>query len=317
MAFELPMDEKQPQAGSAHVIVLGNEKGGSGKSTTAMHIVVALLKSGYRVAAIDTDSRQRSLSRYIENRVYWARHTGLSLEIPGHFVVELGDGQTIGEIEAQQFAGYIDIIDQVERQYDFVVVDTPGSNSHLMRVSHAMADTLVTPVNDSFLDLDVLGRLDPESLTVLERSHYATLVGDAIEERRMIDGAKTDWVVVRNRLSTLSSRNQQNVIAGLAALSGGLGLRVADGISERVIFREFFPFGLTAFDTFDRRTLGSEPTMSHVAGRREIRELIDCLRLPLPAGRILAPEPPAPPASIRSARGGASASTAPLTVAAR
>jgi chromosome partitioning protein len=285
------MDKKLPRAGSAHVIVLGNEKGGSGKSTTAMHIVVALLKSGFRVAAIDTDSRQRTLTRYIENRARWAVRTGLALELPGHFVVALGNGQTVGEIEAQQFAGYVDIIDRVDREFDFVVVDTPGSNSHLMRVSHAMADTLVTPVNDSFLDLDVLGRLDPESLAVVETSHYAGLVEEALRERRMIDGVATDWVVVRNRLSTLASRNQWNVVAGLATLSAMLGFRIADGISERVIFREFFPFGLTAFDAFDRRTLGSEPTMSHVAARREIRELIDYLRLPLPAGRILVPEP--------------------------
>ncbi len=295
------MDEVQPRAGSAHVIVLGNEKGGSGKSTTAMHIVVALLKAGFRVAAIDTDSRQRSLSRYIENRIDWARHTGLALEIPGHFVVGLGDGATVGEIEAQQFAGYVDIIDRIEHQYDYVVVDTPGSNSHLMRVSHAMADTLVTPVNDSFVDLDVLGRLDPESLTVLDKSHYAALVAEAIEQRRMIDGTRTDWVVVRNRISTLSSRNQLNVIAGLAAFSGPLGFRIADGISERVVFREFFPFGLTAFDTFDRRTLGSEPTMSHVAGRREIRELIEYLRLPQPTPRQAATRPPVQPQPVWTA----------------
>src|SRR5260221_9917144 len=129
---------------SAHVIVLGNEKGGSGKSTTAMHIAVALLKSGFRVASVDTDSRQRSLTRYVENRARWAAHAGVTLELPAHFVVALGDGQTIREIEAQQFAGYVDIIDRIDKKFDFVVVDTPGSNSHLMRVSHAMADTLVT-----------------------------------------------------------------------------------------------------------------------------------------------------------------------------
>ena len=278
------MDEKLPRGGSAHVIVLGNEKGGSGKSTTAMHIAVALLKSGHRVATVDTDSRQRSLTRYVENRArYTARH-GLRLELPGHYVVALGDGETVRELEAQQFAGYVDIIDRVERAFDYVVVDTPGSNSYLMRLSHAMADTLVTPVNDSFLDLDVLGEVEPDIHAVAAVSHYAELVRSAIVERRMIDGFATDWVVVRNRLATLASRNQRNVVGGLRALSAALGFRVADGISERVIFRELFPVGLTAFDTFDRDTLGSEPTMSHVAARREIRELIAFLRLPVPRG---------------------------------
>ena len=48
------------QSGSAHVVVLGNEKGGSGKSTTAFHIAVALLKAGQRVATIDLDCRQKA-----------------------------------------------------------------------------------------------------------------------------------------------------------------------------------------------------------------------------------------------------------------
>ena len=72
------MQANQGQAGSAHVIVLGNEKGGSGKSTTALHIAVALLKAGQRVATIDLDSRQQSFTRYIANRQAWARRTGRS-----------------------------------------------------------------------------------------------------------------------------------------------------------------------------------------------------------------------------------------------
>src|ERR1041384_5447446 len=75
----------QGQSGSAHVVVLGNEKGGSGKSTTALHIAVALMKAGQRVATIDLDCRQQSFTRYIGNRSAWARRTGLDLEIPVHW----------------------------------------------------------------------------------------------------------------------------------------------------------------------------------------------------------------------------------------
>jgi len=288
------MVPKLPKAGSAHVVVLGNEKGGSGKTTTAMHIVVALLKSGFRVASIDTDSRQRSFTRYIENRARWSERKGLKLELPTHHVVPLGDGATISEIEEQQFASYVEVIDRVETMFDFVIVDTPGSNAHLMRVSHAMADTLVTPVNDSFLDLDVLGRIDPQTMSFIAPSHYTELVRAAMAERRLIDGQVPDWVVVRNRLPTLASRNLRNVLNALSSLSAGLGFRVAHGISERVIFRELFPFGLTAFDPLDRGILGVEPTMSHVAARREIRELIDCLRLPMPGSRAFRSVPTLP-----------------------
>jgi chromosome partitioning protein len=266
---------------SAHVIVLGNEKGGSGKSTTAMHLAVALLKAGFRVASVDTDSRQRSLTRYIENRARWGRATGLDLELPTHHVVKLGAGEEVREIEAQEFTAYVDIIDRVEREFDFVVVDTPASDTYLMRLSHSMADTLVTPINDSFVDLDVLGHVDPETFAIAGISHYADLVRSALTHRRLVDGRSTDWVVVRNRLSSLANRNQRHVIEGLNQLSGSLGFRVAEGISERVIFREFFPKGLTVFDTLDRATFGRPPTMSHLSARREIRELIDCLRLPV------------------------------------
>jgi chromosome partitioning protein len=268
-------------AGStAHVIVLGNEKGGSGKSTMAMHIIVGLLKAGFRVASIDTDSRQRSLTRYIENRARSAQRKGLMLELPSHNVVKLGSGETMRQVQAQEFGTYVEIIDRVGREADFVVVDTPASDSYLMRLSHAMADTLVTPINDSFVDLDVLGRVEADDFAVSSVSHYAKLVGAAAEERREIDGLATDWVVVRNRLSTLSSRNQRSMQKGLTRLSTCLGFRLAPGVSERVIFREFFPFGLTALDPLERQTLGREPTMSHVAARQEIRELIDCLKLP-------------------------------------
>ena len=266
---------------SAHVIVLGNEKGGSGKTTTAMNIIVALIKAGHRVASIDTDSRQLSLTRYIENRSRWARQMRVALEVPTHFSVRLAEGDVVSEVEAREFAALAEIVERLGQQFDFVVIDTPGNDSYRMRLSHAMADTLVTPVNDSFVDLDVLGRIEGEELVVKTISQYAELVQEARRKRVMIDARGTDWIVVRNRIATLHSRNQRKVIDGLGQLSAILDFRIADGISERVIFREFFPMGLTAFDTLDPTVLGVKPTMSHVAARREIRELVDALRLPV------------------------------------
>ena len=152
-----------------------------------------------------------------------------------------------------------------------------------MRLSHALADTLITPVNDSFVDLDVLGRLDGPEFAVAGVSQYAALVEEVRRKRVMSVPHGTDWVVVRNRLSTLSSRNQRNIVEGLKVLSDRLGFRVAHGISERVVFREFFPMGLTAFDPLDRTVLGTRPTMSHVTARSEIRDLIESLHLPMPA----------------------------------
>ena len=264
----------------AHVIVLGNEKGGSGKSTTAMHLIVALLKSGARVGSIDTDGRQRSLTRYVENRVAWKQKTGLPLEVPTHFTVPLAEGELVSDIEGREFRAFAEAVSRTEYGFDYVVIDTAGHNTYLMRVSHAMADTLVTPINDSFVDFDVLGRVDPETLQVLGPSHYAELVAESLRQRRLIDDRTTDWVVVRNRQTTLASRNRRNIERGLKQLAAQVGFRLAEGISERVIFRELFPAGLTVLDPFEAAGVGGEPSLSHLSARNEIRSLLDTLNLP-------------------------------------
>jgi chromosome partitioning protein len=266
---------------SAHVIVLGNEKGGSGKSTTAMHIAVALLQAGQRVATIDLDSRQRSFTHYVENRRDWATRAGMALEHPRHFCVARGFGARIEEIEAQEFSAFAEAVGAVEQSHDFVVIDTPGTDSYLMRLAHSMADTLITPLNDSFVDFDVLGIVDGATMEVSGVSHYAEMVREARRQRRMVDGGLMDWVVVRNRLSTLGSRNRRLVGEGVEGLAKQLGFRGIDGFAERVVYREFFPRGLTALDDLTEDTLGMRPTTSHGTARDEVKALIDALRLPI------------------------------------
>ena len=271
----------QGPSGSAHVVVLGNEKGGSGKSTAALHIAVALLNAGQRVASIDLDSRQQSFTRYINNRSAWARRTGLNLELPTHCCIKLGETMQIAENENSEFQQFVNAVSPVERNFDFIVIDTPGTDSYLMRLAHAMADTLVTPINDSFLDFDVLGTLDPLTYAVTGVSHYAEMVQDARRKRRQLDGATSDWIVVRNRLSMLGSRNKQLVANVLKELSFQLGFRAIDGLAERVVYREFFPRGLTALDDIDETTLGTRPNLSHVTAREEVTCLLRQLKLPL------------------------------------
>jgi chromosome partitioning protein len=186
----------------------------------------------------------------------------------------------VSDIEGREFRAFAEAISRTEHRYDFVVIDTPGSNSYLMRVSHAMADTLVTPINDSFIDLDVLATIDPTSLEVLGPSHYAGLVADSRRQRAMVDERPTDWVVVRNRMAALDSRNRRSVGMRLEQISEMLGFRLVQGISERVVYRELFPRGLTALDRLDQKTLGVDPGVSHLAARREVRDLIRNLKLP-------------------------------------
>jgi len=269
------------QSGAAHVVVLGNEKGGSGKSTTALHIAIALLKAGQRVATIDLDCRQQSFTRYIGNRRAWARRTGLDLELPVHRCVNSGDTMQVADNEMSEFQQFMEAVSAVERTFDFIVIDTPGSDSYLMRLAHSMADTLVTPINDSFLDFDVLGTVDPATFAVTGESHYAGMVREARRKRRQLDGASTDWIVVRNRLSMPGSRNRQLLVGSLKELSFRMGFRAIDGFAERVVYREFFPRGLTALDDLDEATLGTRPSMGHVTAREEVASLLRQLKLPL------------------------------------
>ena len=271
--------QENPQ--SAHVVVLGNEKGGSGKSTTALHIAVALLKAGQRVATIDLDSRQKSFTHYIENRRDWAARARIKLELPTHFVVSRAENNSVEANEAQEFANFSAAIGKIEHTHDVVIIDTPGADTYLMRLAHSMADTLVTPLNDSFVDFDVLATLDPTNFTVTGESHYAEMVREARRQRRLVDGRLTDWIVVRNRLAALGSRNKKLVGEGIAELSKRMGFRSVDGFAERVVYREFFPRGLTALDDLDETTLGTRPNMSHLTAREEVITLLNALHLPI------------------------------------
>lgn len=266
---------------SAHVIVVGNEKGGSGKSTTAMHLAVALMKAGQRVATVDLDSRQSTLTHYIERRRLWGHRIGQPLEIPLHFCIARSEGARVDENETAEFGRFAEAVTEIEHRHDFLVVDTPGADTYLSRLAHSMADTLVTPLNDSFLDFDVLAAVDPHTFEITATSHYAELVREARRQRRIVDGKTTDWVVVRNRLSTLGSRNRRLVGEGLGRLAGRLGFRFVEGFAERVIYREFFPRGLTAVDEIGEETLGTRPSLSHVTARLEVQGLLSHLRLPL------------------------------------
>jgi chromosome partitioning protein len=266
---------------SAHVIVLGNEKGGSGKSTTAMHVTVGLLKAGQRVATIDLDSRQKTFTHYIDNRRENPRRAELGLEVPHHYCIARAEGVRVDENEAAEFGAFAAAINEVEHACDFVVIDSPGNDTYLMRLAHSMADTLITPLNDSFLDFDVLGSVDAATFEVTGVSHYAKMVRHARRQRRIVDGGLTDWIVIRNRLAPLGSRNKKLVGDCLDRLGLRLGFRPADGLSERVVFREFFPHGLTALDDLDGTALGARANLSQQTARQEVQRLIGELKLPI------------------------------------
>ena len=260
-----------------HRIVFANEKGGTGKSTTAVHVAIALAYRGARVAAIDLDSRQRTLTRYLENRAETCARRDIELPSAEFAVfegasVEALEGK-VAELAAGDLAG----------PTDFVIFDTPGRDDPLARHAAERADTLVTPMNDSFVDFDLIGQVDAETFKVRRLSFYAELIWEARKSRAMKQireqRREMDWVVVRNRVHHVDARNQKRIDQALTELSKRVGFRVAHGLSERVIYRELFPSGLTLLDKGQLGELGT----SHLVARQELRELLASLRLPVPA----------------------------------
>lgn len=250
----------------AHIIVVGNEKGGSGKSTTSMHVATALARMGHRVGALDLDVRQRSFGRYLENRAHFAARERLDLPMP-----------RLGALNPDQTDPLSPAMTALEAECDFILLDCPGSHTRLSQMAHSLADTLITPMNDSFIDFDLLARLSPEG-KILGPSIYAEMVWGARQMRGEAGAGPIDWLVLRNRLGTQAMHNKRKVGSALTTLSKRIGFRVAPGFSERVIFRELFPRGLTLLDL---RDIGTEQlSLSNIAARQELRDLIGELNLP-------------------------------------
>ena len=251
--------------GQPHFIVFANEKGGTGKSTTAVHAAVALAAAGRRVGAIDLDHRQRTMTRYLDNRAATIDRLGKALAQPRHMV-----------LDDQSEAGLDAAIAAMASQVEVVVIDTPGRDDPMARAAILKADTLVTPMNDSFVDLDLIGQVDPESYKISKPSFYAELIWNSRTQRAKATGKSVDWVVLRNRLQHIDSHNLRRVGAALDELARRVGFRVIPGLGERVIYRELFPKGLTLLDLSDLGEVG----LGHIAARQELREMIAGLAVP-------------------------------------
>jgi chromosome partitioning protein len=246
----------------ASIIVVGNEKGGAGKSTIAVHLATALLHEGARVAVMDLDVRQQSTNHFFDNRQVWTQANGAVLPQP---VLFAGERSALLE---EAFAC----------DADFLLIDTPGADTDLSRRAHQAADLIVTPMNDSFVDFDMLGVVDPVSLDVLRPSLYALTVWEARKKRALERGRSIDWVVLRNRLASFEARNRKRIDERLGALSRRAGFRPVAGLRDRVIYRELFPFGLTVND-LSAKVRPVQVSLAHVAARQELRVLMSDLGL--------------------------------------
>lgn len=264
------------------VIVLGNEKGGTGKSTVSMHLITHLLRLGFSVGSLDIDARQGTLTRYIENRLNYKTTHDIDLLISDHHPLFKSTHESIEFSEAEDRKKLTETLEKLSDK-DFIVIDTPGTDSFLSRVAHTYADLLITPLNDSFIDLDMIGRIDPETGEVLRPSTYAEMVWEQKKARAMRRENTFEWLVMRNRLSSIFAKNKEDMQLALNALAKRLGFRVAKGFGERVIFRELFLKGLTVLDLQDAKI---DMNVSHLAARQELRNLLTMIPLPRVAQKL-------------------------------
>lgn len=272
------------QAYDAHIIVVANEKGGTGKSTTAMHLAIGIQKQERKVAVIDLDHRQRSVTRFLENRQAFSDRNEVGWNIPEHLVVTPSQSPDAAQRDQEDERLLHAAVERLTQNHDFILIDCPGGNTHLTHIAHAVASTLLTPLNDSFVDLDLLARIDPDTYAVKKLSFYAEAVWESRKLRAASRLPGLDWVILRNRTSTTFSKNRQRMDRALKSLEQRLALRYVSGLSERVIYRELFPNGLTLLDLKDLAQ-GPKLTMSHVAARHELRTLLSDLALPGPRRR--------------------------------
>lgn len=261
------------------VIVVGNEKGGAGKSTLAIHIVCGLLHAGRRVAIIDLDLRQRSMAKFFANRAAWMAGNDQVLPMPVE--PDMGDGKVLAKADEQeQLARFQAAFAQARAEADVILIDTPGGDTLLSRTAHGLADQIVTPMNDSFVDFDLLGQIDPVTLELLKPSIYSESVWEARKHRAITEGrtAAIDWIVVVNRMAVAAARNRQRLEERMEKLARRVGFRIGPGLRDRVIYRELFPFGLTVADlSNDVRPVAV--SLAHVAARQEMRNLMLALGL--------------------------------------
>lgn len=262
----------------AHIIVVGNEKGGAGKSTVAMHVATALARMGHKVSALDLDLRQRTMGRYVENRRDFLTKAGLRIPSPGCHDLPKIDSSTLKPGENIYDHRLSAAVSALEPDNDFILIDCPGSHTRLSQVAHSLADTLITPLNDSFIDFDLLARIDAQGETILGPSVYSEMVWNARQLRAQAGLKPIDWIVVRNRVGTQRMLNKEKMERAINMLAKRVGFRVAPGFSERVIFRELFPRGLTLLDLKDIGV--KQMNISNVAARQELRDMMKALKLP-------------------------------------
>lgn len=264
------------------VLVFGNQKGGSGKSTMAMHCAIGLMRLGFSVGTIDLDGEQASLSKYLKNRFEMMKKSGLELPMPEH--IKLYPSKEKSVVDAGLEEGYhlTEAISELQEKNDFVIIDTAGRLGYIYELAHSFADTVITPINDSFIDLDVIADVEADSYNkgayrVKAPSSYSAMVWKQRQNRMKRGQGPTQWVVLRNRIPKKLDQQNGHIEALLQQASKRFMFQLAPGFTERSVFRNMFVDGITLLDWQDIE--GNELTLDIVQARYEVRSLLETIGL--------------------------------------
>lgn len=258
------------------IILVGNEKGGAGKTTIAIHLTISLLYLGFKVANIDLDIRQSSLTKYLQNREAFTKNS--KTKIPSPKLCKLEESKRViqNEADIDHQNNLQHIIAQEKNKHDFIVIDTPGVNNPLSTLAHSFADIVITPINPSFLDVSALAEVSSDDLGIIKPGIYSQMVWEQKINKAKRDGKPINWIIVQNRVHSLDSNNQRNIEKVIRALSARMGCKIAPGFGERVIFKELFLKGLTLLDLRSKKA-DLALTTSHLAAKQELINLLQLI----------------------------------------
>jgi chromosome partitioning protein len=259
---DLPPDLK-----AASIVVIGNEKGGSGKSTTAMQTAIGLMRLGYKIGTIDLDARQGTLTRMLSNRFETIKRTSYDYPSPLHFPIEKHKGTTTREQEQKDRDFLMMALAELSSIVDFIIIDTPGSDSYLSHLAHAQADLILTPLSLTQFDTDVLFHLDPDTGKILRPAIYTHVILNA----RKAAQRPIQWLVMLNRLNPDRQKThyEDSLEESLKSGQEPYDFTLIKGFSERPIFHTLFAKGLSLLDVRQDDQLPLTPDL--LIARQEIR----------------------------------------------
>jgi chromosome partitioning protein len=127
------------------IILIGSNKGGSGKTTVACNLAVAFARDGKDVCIVDAD-KQGSAANWVTEREAGSREPAITV--------------------VQKYDNISKTLESLAEKYEIVIVDVAGRNSREMITAAGVANILICPSQCSQLDLDTLGELQQQLVRI-------------------------------------------------------------------------------------------------------------------------------------------------------